>query len=212
MKTRAILAVGLAALACARSARAHHTYLSYQTTPIWISGAVTSVELKDPHTIITLEDRTQDGQVRLWGVEGPSQTAIDRMGVNEHVPKVGDTIQVCAFPYRSAEEIARDPRIVWGEGSARRLPPPIDGSSPQLVAGHVIVMPDGEMQPWEPHGVISACMRGSDDTRPAWVDFLNANPKAREQWCSQREGAVQSNASLRGFVEAISTSLYEPCK
>jgi len=210
-KTAATLAAGLAALACAGSVRAHHTYLAYQTTAIWIQGAVTGVELKNPHTIITLEDRNQDGQVRAWAVEGPSQTAIDRMGINEQVPKVGDIIQVCAFPYRSAEEIARDPRIVWGDGSARLSPPPMDGSSPQLVSGHVIVMPDGRMTLWG-SGTISACMRGSDDTRPAWVDFLNANPRAREPWCRQREGAVQSNASLRDFVEAINSSLDEPCK
>ena len=210
-KTAATLAAGLAALAYASSVRAHHTYLAYQTTAIWIHGAVTGVELKNPHTIITLEDRNQDGQVRLWAVEGPSQTAIDRMGVHEQVPKVGDAIQVCAFPYRPWEEIASDPRIVWGDDSARRSPPPIYNSSSQFVSGHVIVMPDGRMKLWG-SGTISACMRGSDDTRPAWVDFLNANPKAREPWCKQREGAVQSNALLRDFVEAVNSSLYEPCK
>jgi hypothetical protein len=185
----------------------------YQTTPIWISGAVIRLELRNPHTIITLEDRSQDGQVRLWAVEGPSQTEVDRRSIDEQVPKVGDTIKVCAFPYRPAEEIARDPRIRGGDISARRSSPTIDGSSPQFVAGHVIVMPDGEMKSWEPHGIISECMRSSDDKRQAWLDFLNANPRVRDAWCGQRGYAVvQSNASLREFVEEINSSLDEPCK
>lgn len=208
-----VVAAGLAALACAGAVRAHHSGYMYKTTPIWISGSVTRVEIKNPHSIITLEDRSQDGQVSLWAVEGPPQTAVDQRGVNERVPKVGDTIKVCAFPYRPADEIARDPRISGGDGSARRSSTTIDGSSPQYVAGHVIVMPDGAMDFWEPHGIISECMRSSDDKRPAWVDLLNANPRARQLWCGHWRDAVdQSNVSLREFFEAINSSLYEPCK
>lgn len=211
-KAAAILAAGLAALACSGSARAHHSGYMYQTTPIWISGEVTRVELRNPHTIITLEDRGEDGQVRLWAVEGPPQTQVDRRSINEEVPNVGDTIEVCAFPYRPAEEIARDPRI-WGDASARRSSPPIDGSSAQFVAGHVIVMPAGEMKFWEPHGIISECMRSSDDQRQPWLDFLNTNPRARQPWCEQRRYAVvQSNTSLSEFVEEINSLLDEPCK
>jgi len=212
-KTATTLATGLAALACAGFARAHHSGYMYQTTPIWISGAVIRFDLKNPHTIITLEDRSQNGEVRLWAVEGPSQTEIDRMNINDQIPKVGDTIAVCAFPYRSAEEIARDPRIGGGDGSTRRSSPTTDGSSPQFVAGHVIKMTDGEMRFWEPHGFIAECLRGSDANRQAWVDLLNANPRAREYWCKgRRSAAVQANESFIGLVEAIDGSLYEPCK
>ena len=212
-KTATTLATALAVLACAGSARAHHSGYMYQTTPIWISGAVIRFELKNPHTIITLEDRSQNGEVRLWAVEGPSQTEVDRMNINDQVPKVGDTIEVCAFPYRSPEEIARDQRISGGDGSTRRSSAASDGSSPQFVAGHVLVMPDGEMRFWEPHGVIVECLRSSGDKRQAWVDLLNASPRAREHWCGGRRSAVvQSNESFLGLVEAIDGSLYEPCK
>jgi hypothetical protein len=139
MKTKAApgsMAHGLAALACAGSLQAHHSGFMYQTTPLWISGEVIRFEHKNPHTIMTLEERSEDGQARLWAVEGPPQTALDRTGgIFADAPKVGDTIKVCAFPYRPAEEIARDPRI-WGgpDVSARRSSPATDGSSPQFVA------------------------------------------------------------------------------
>src|SRR5690242_1080085 len=97
-KRGAIGVVGLAALACAGSVQAHHSGYMYQTTPIWINGTVTRVELKNPHTITTLEDTGEDGKVRLWAVEGPPQTALDRRsGSGEYVPKVGDRLEVCAF-------------------------------------------------------------------------------------------------------------------
>jgi len=186
----------------------------YQTTPIWISGTVIRLELKNPHSIVTLEDRSQDGQVRLWAVEGPPQTEVDRTSVDEPVPKVGGTIKVCAFPYRSAEEIARDERIRGGPDVSTWLSSrTIEGSSPRFVAGHVILMPGGEMKLWEIHGIMSECMRGADDKRQGWLDFLNANPRVRDLWCGQRRyEVVQSNASLREFVEEINSSLAAPCK
>ena len=96
----AIAAAGLAALACSGSVRAHHSYLVYQTTPFWIAGTVTRFEIKNPHTVTTLAVESEDGQVLQWAVEGPSQTVLDRgSGSGEYVPKVGDTLEVCAFPY-----------------------------------------------------------------------------------------------------------------
>jgi hypothetical protein len=213
MKTTAANGLAaLAALACAGSVLAHHSGYMYQTAPIWISGTVIRFEPKTPHTIMTLEDRSEDGQGRLWAVEGPPQNASGRAGRAED-PKVGDTIRVCAFPYRPAEEIARDGRI-WGSGNVpaqRSLSSPA-GSSSQFVAGHVMVMPNGELRPWEPHGFIGACIRSSNGERQPWLDLLNANARARELWCEQRRyEAVRSNAPLRDLVEEINSLLDNPC-
>ena len=216
MRTKtAIGTAALAALACAGSVMAHHSGYVYQTTPIWIDGSVTRFELKNPHTITTLETRSEDGQVRLWAIEGPPQTAFDRRsGSGEYVPKVGDTLAVCAFPYKPVDEIARDSRLVPSlDPSVReRLErTTTEGASPRLVAGHVLRMADGEMQLWEPHGIISECMRSSND-RTRWLDFLNANASAREAWCVQRRyAAVESNASLSEFVDEIGGQLENPC-
>lgn len=151
----------------------------------------------------------------MWAVEGPPQTAVDRRsGSGEAVPKVGDTIKVCAFPYRPAEEIARDGRIWGGDVSARRWPPTADGSSPQFVAGYVLATPDGEMRLWEPHGFVSECVRSSSDQRQLWLDFLNASPRAHELWCSEqrRYAAIQSNASFHELVEELNGLLDDPCE
>jgi len=208
---------GVAGLACAGSVQAHHSHLLYQTAPVWISGTVTGFELKDPHAITTLEGRSENGQVLVWTVEGPSQTGIDRRGgSDEYLPKVGDTLEVCAYPYRPAEEIARDSRLPqwkldasvqrWLESSTT------EGSSPRLILGHMLVTTGGAMRVWEPYGLVSECMRSANDQRRSWIELLNANPEARKFWCEQRgRAAVQSNASLKEFVERTNALLDEPC-
>ena len=210
-KTMAIWAAALAALACTNSLRAHHSGYMYDTTPIWVKGTVVRFEHINPHTIITLEDRSEDGQVRRWAVEGPAQAELDRTGIGMDVPKVGDAIQFCAFPYRSVAELSR----IWPgvDFSVRRFAQAADGSSPQFVAGHVMVMPDGEKRLWLPHGLISECIRSSDDQRQSWLDFLNSTPRARQAWCEQRRRAsVQSNASSKAFVDEINSFMANPCE
>ena len=209
---------GLAALACAGSVRAHHSHLLYQTTPVWINGTVTGFELKNPHAITTLEGKSDNGQVLVWTVEGPSQTGLDRRsGGDEYVPKVGDTLEVCAYPYRSAEEIAADSRLPdWRLDASvqqRLESTTTEGSSPRLILGHLLVTTGGAMRVWEPYGVISECMRSSKDRRQSWIERLNANAEARKFWCDQRSrAAAQSNASLKEFVEETNGLLDDPCK
>ena len=209
---------GLAALACAGAVQAHHSHLVYQTTPIWISGTVTRFELKNPHAITTLEGRSENGQVLVWTVEGPSQTGLDRRsGSGEYLPKVGDALEVCAYAYRPAEEIARDSRLPsWRLDASvqqRLESSTTEGSSPRLILGHMLVTTGGAMRVWEPYGLISECMRSSNDQRQAWIELLNANPEARKFWCDQRgSAAVQSNASLKEFGEQTNDLLAEPCE
>ena len=218
-------AAAIAALACAGPAQAHHSGSMYDPTPVWIKGTVVRFQGIEPHTVTTLEEKTADGQVRRWAVEGPPQSALERRravegpdqfllergGSDEDVPKVGDVIEVCAFPYKSATELSRVFPGVDFSHRGQRLDS--DGSPLQFVAGHVLVMPDGRKRLWEPHGLLSACIRGSDEKKQAWLDFLNTNPSVREAWCTQRTySAVLSAASLTSFVDEINGLLADPCK
>ena len=205
------------ALVCAGSVQAHHSHLDYQTTPIWITGTVTRFELRNPHAITTLEGKSANGQALVWTVEGPSLMELDRRGSSdEYLPKVGDTLQVCAYLYRPIKEIASDPRLVpyLDDSILQRLEATTtEGASPRLILGHVLVTAGGAMRVWEPFGNISDCMRSSNEQRQSWVERLNAKPEARKLWCDQRaRAAVQSNASLKEFVEETNVLLAEPCK
>jgi hypothetical protein len=210
-KTIAIRAAVLAALACAGSLQAHHSGSMYDPTPVWVKGTVVRFEGINPHTITTLEERSAGGQARHWAVEGPGQFQLDGMGIGMDVPKVGDVIEFCAFPYKSAAELSR---IFPGvDFSVRRSSSGTDDSSPQFVWGHVIVTSDGEKRLWNPHGMISECIRSAGDQGQSWLDFLNSSPRARLAWCQQRGYPhTQSTASLREFVEEINSLIDKPCE
>jgi hypothetical protein len=180
----------------------------YETTPIWVKGTVVAFERRNPHSIMTLEDRGEEGRVLRWAVEGPPQTALERTGIGADAPKVGDAVEFCAFPYKPSAELSRlYPGVDF---SARRSS---DGSTSQTVAGHVMVMADGEKRFWEPHGIISECIRSADDQRRSWLALLDTNPLARQAWCEQRRYAiVQSNESLQELVAEIDSSIEDPCR
>ena len=190
----------IAMLGSVGAAQAHHTGSMYEQSPIWIKGTVVRFDRTNPHSIITLEDRGDNGQVRRWAVEGPAQFQLDRMGIAEDFPRVGETLAFCAFPYRP-EHLAR----------FRSQDP--DGVPRQLIEGHVMVLSDGQRQFWDPHGIISACIGSSDDPRKSWLDFLNSNSRAREAWCQQRAWAAnQSTTSSRDLVEEIDRWIDKPCE
>jgi hypothetical protein len=133
------------------------------------------------------------------------------LGIGSDVPKVGDVIEFCAFAYKPAAELSR--MFPGADFSNRRRPLDSDGSPLQFVAGHVMAMPDGQKRLWEPHGRIGECIRSTDGPRQSWLDFLNADPTARQAWCQQRGMAsVQSTASLLGLVEEINSLLDDPCE
>jgi hypothetical protein len=192
--------IAIATLAGVGAVQAHHTGSMYAQSPLWIKGTVVRFERINPHSIITLEDRADNGEVRRWAVEGPAQSQLDRMGIAEDFPRVGDVLKFCAFPYRP-------------EHSARLSARDAEGVPRQLIEGHVMVTSDGEKQFWDPHGLISACIGSSADSRKSWLAFLNSNPGAREAWCQQRASpATQSTASSRELVEEIDRWIDKPCQ
>lgn len=201
MRTKILPAAAVTLVLGASTLQAHHSGYVYQREPSWISGTVTAFERLDPHTLIRLEERRDDGTVRRWSVEGPGRSQLARQDVR--LPQAGETLVVCIFPYKPAEELARIfPEVV----GARAAEP--DADAPQLVAGHVLVRADGSKQFWEPHGVLSACIRGSGDDRQSWLDFLASNQRALDAWCEQATHEhVRSTPALQEIVTEINAQI-----
>lgn len=195
----AVSAAALVALACVGTIQAHHSGYMYETTPIWISGTVVSFDRRNPHTITTLEYADADGTVRRWAVEGPGQSQLERMGIAMDVPEVGEVIEFCAHPYK--------PEWLRQFSTADA-----DGTPWQFIEGHVMVMPDGEKKFWDPHGMLSECMRSRDGERQAWLDFLRSDERIMSAWCQQQSyAAAVSNPALGEYIEEIDGLLDDPC-
>lgn len=204
-KTALTFAVALAALASPRFGAAHHSGYMYETTSVWVTGTVVSFERIDPHTLMTVEG-SETGERRRWVIEGPPRSALERSGTTG--PSVGDAVELCAFPYKSPAELAQ----LWpGVDFSARRAAAADGS-PQSLAGHVLVTPDGAMRFWEPHGILADCIRSSADRRQSWLAFLSEDAAAWAAWCQQkRYERVQSSATLRELVQEIEGSIGKLC-
>lgn len=206
MRSVAVTCIGaFTALACAASARAHHSGSMYAATATWIKGTVVRLEDINPHSIITLEQLGADGRVHRWAIEGPPGQALGRLNAGAELPKAGDAVEFCAFGYKTPEELSR---IYPGtDFSARK---PREGTEASLT-GHVMVLA-GELRMWEPHGLLSECMRSSDKPRESWFDLLRSSARAREAWCDQRSyAAVRSSVALRDVVAEVDASIRDAC-
>ncbi len=181
------------AIACVGSARAHHSISTIDiTTPVWVKGTVIQYQVVNPHVMIALDQRGEDGRVQRWTIEGPIIGRLDRYGLGEDFLKAGDVIEVCGFFPKRNEE--------------RQFPPP------RFLHGHMLVTPTGHMQLWGPYGKLDNCVR-PDHQRQAWLDFLNANPMAQEIWCNRYTASFPSSTfSSQALVDEINRLLAKPCE
>jgi hypothetical protein len=186
MRTSAFL-TGLAAVACVGTLQAHHSISAVDISqPVWIKGSVLRYEPRDPHVMITLEEKTPDGSTRQWTVDGPNLARLKRIALAPGSLKVGDIIEVCGFPLRSRSTTAR------------------------IVHGHVLVVQDRQMRHWGPYGKLDNCIRPGDRVQD-WVDFLDADPLALESWCKSQTYLNVVSVASPSIVRAISRQVARPC-
>jgi hypothetical protein len=195
-------AAATVALACEGSLWAHHSVSMIDVSKShWVKGTVVRYEPVSPHAMIELEERTQDGQVQVWTIEGPFPGRLNRilnlngMSAGADFLKPGDIVEVCGFfPKR-------------GTGTS----PNYDAAPRRYVHGQLLVMPGGRLQSWGPYGKIDNCLRPNDQPEP-WLDFLNADPLALEFWCNARTFVGVASTAPVGLVEEIDRRLTnKPC-
>jgi hypothetical protein len=190
-------ATTIATLVCVSPLEAHHSARMFEfTTPIWIEGTFVKFARVNPHSIVTVEETTQDGQVRLWDIEGADILGLERRGIGPDFFKAGDAVKFCAFPLKP--EFA-DPSRNY--------------ESPPFVHGHVLVLSDGKTTMWGSYGVISECIRSAgDEQRAFWLDTLNSNRRIHEVWCDQSKRTMQQTQPWKSLVDEINGLMDEPCE
>ena len=210
-KPVALLVATAVTLATTGALQAHHSGSAYSMEPLWISGTVVEFEPTNPHTLTHLESRADDGAIERWVVEGPSQAQLGRVQAADfYIPQPGDMIGFCAFPYKSRAELSG----LWPDVdySSAFWAATDEASSPRVVAGTIMLTPDGERQSWELHGIVAACILSSDEPSQVWADYLNEHSVVRQLYCTQTGyQVVQSDDELRKFDVAFNALLDDPC-
>ena len=132
----------LVAFVSTGSVRAHHSIANFDTTKaVRVKGTVVAFHRINPHSFIFLEEKTADGTIRRWAVEGPSSVQLNRKSFPKDGLKAGDVVEVCGY-------VPKEP-ITW------QLANPEPGGislAGRLINAETMVMPDLHEQSWGDYG------------------------------------------------------------
>jgi hypothetical protein len=198
MSKSAIWTTALAALFCIASARAHHSISMFDLgKPLWVKGTVVGVERVNPHVLIRLEQRHDDGTVQHWTLEGPGLNSFTRMGWASDVLQAGHVIEVCGFGFKEEVLAQLSSR---NTGAVRR---------PNF-HGHILVMPNGQLRMFGGYGKTENCIRPGDEPQK-WVSLLSTDSRARSVWCMQQVSASFPSVAAQELVDEVNRLLPDPC-
>jgi hypothetical protein len=96
MRKLTLFIAGLALLAAAAPAIAHHSFAAEfdAAKPITLTGAVTKIEWMNPHVWFYTDVKDESGKVSNWGFEMGSPNGLMRAGWTRNSMKLGDMVTV----------------------------------------------------------------------------------------------------------------------
>ncbi|HEV8394833.1 MAG TPA: DUF6152 family protein [Vicinamibacterales bacterium] len=113
---RALITVGFAMVAAASPLLAHHSWPVDTSKAVTVSGTVTSYEWGNPHVMMGLDVKADDGSTEKWNVGGPSTTRMEANGWDKTTLKPGDVITATGFRFSDGQKILRLEKIVMAGG------------------------------------------------------------------------------------------------
>ena len=111
----------LALFAVAVPLSAHHSWPVSYSQLVTVKGTVMDFAWENPHPMITLEVRTDDGKVEKWMVGGPAINRMEANGWNRSTVKKGDVITGTGYQFSDGQKIVRLERVVMPDGKEMRL-------------------------------------------------------------------------------------------
>jgi hypothetical protein len=102
-------AAALAAWAsCAAVAFAHHSVaVNFDNSKAMnLTGRIKELDIRNPHSQITLEVRQPDGSLKEWFIEWSDRNALVRRKIPFQLLRVGDTVTINASPSRMLDNLA----------------------------------------------------------------------------------------------------------
>ena len=122
MKTLLVPVLVVLALASgAVTLSAHHSWPVNMAKLVTVKGTVVEFAWENPHPMITLEVRTDDGKVEKWTVGGPAISRMEANGWTKATVKPGDVITGIGYQFTDGQKIVRLERIVFADGKELRL-------------------------------------------------------------------------------------------
>ena len=116
MMRRALVALGFAMVVAVSPLLAHHSWPVDTSKAVTVSGTVTSYEWGNPHVMLGLDVKTENGRVEKWNVGGPSTTRMEANGWDKTTLKPGDVITATGYQFTDGQKILRLDKVVMAGG------------------------------------------------------------------------------------------------
>src|ERR1051325_8686495 len=116
MTRRALFALAVVAVVAASPLLAHHSWPVDTSKAVTVSGTVTSYEWGNPHVMMGLDVKTDNGRTEKGNVGGPSPTRMEANGWDKTTLKPGDMITATGYQFSDGQKILRLDKIVMSGG------------------------------------------------------------------------------------------------
>ena len=115
------LAMVVGALLVSTSLSAHHSWPVSYSKMVTVKGTVTALSWENPHPMISLDVRGNDGKTEKWSVGGPAITRMEASGWTRTTLKIGDVITGIGYQFADGQKIIRLEKVVMAEGKELRV-------------------------------------------------------------------------------------------
>jgi hypothetical protein len=113
--------ITLALVSGAASLSAHHSWPVNRDKLVTVRGTVMEFAWENPHPMITLEVRADDGKTETWKIGGPAINRMEANGWTKATLKVGDVITGTGYQFSDGQKIIRLERVVFADGKQMNL-------------------------------------------------------------------------------------------
>jgi hypothetical protein len=100
---------------------AHHSWPVSRDRLVTVKGTVVEFAWDNPHPMMTLEVRTDDGKTEKWLIGGPAINRMEANGWTKTTVKPGDAITGTGYQFSDGQKILRLERVVLADGKEMRL-------------------------------------------------------------------------------------------
>jgi hypothetical protein len=104
------------ALSWVTAVSAHHSWPVDRSKLVTVQGTVTSFSWSNPHPMIGLDVRRDDGTTEKWSVGGPAINRMEANGWTSRTVKPGDVITGIGYQFGDGQKIIRLERVVLADG------------------------------------------------------------------------------------------------
>jgi len=100
---------------------AHHSWPVSFSQLVTVKGTVTEFTWANPHPMISIEVKTNSGEIEKWLIGGPAINRMEANGWNKSTVKPGDVITGIGYQFTDGQKIIRLEKVVLPDGKEIRL-------------------------------------------------------------------------------------------